>query len=420
MQKLTVLLMALGLFLYGCCGPITPETQDCSDGTPSGSCASSPPLYCSDGELIQKASLCGCGAGYDVLGDSCMPHVDKCDDGTLYNLCAKTKPKYCDNGVLIDNASICGCPAGQGPNGSICSIMPPINYSTIYENTEPYYGEYCDKINPYDLSVRQAAADAIRNDSGAYSITQLFDIYDWVKANIMYQNVPLGGIPYPASETLVTKSGDCKNQAVLMVSMIRAISGIAKVVADPDCRHAYTIVRIGPPGMDMSPFTQAVARHYNPDITINYITAENGTWVIFDPAGGRYPGNTLPECSAGNRTVYFMTSCLDCANQYPNKPYTFGNSCYSKCPSGTITANQHACTSCREGYHSCDNECVSCTPGRYLGVDCMCYESCPYGTIAADDYTCKACQPGYQSCDNQCLRCPPGDYLGADCMCYRY
>ncbi len=419
MKKLAIFL-ALGLFLYGCCNSVTPEAQACSDGTPSDSCSATPPTYCSNGELVSKASLCGCGSGYDAVGDYCMPHVNKCDDGTLYSLCAKTKPKYCDNGVLVDNAPICGCPAGQGMNGSACSIMPPINYSTTYENAEPYYSEYCDKINPYDLSVREAAADAIRNDSGSYSFNQLFDIYDWVQTNIMYQNVPLGGIPYPASETLATKSGDCKNQAVLIVSMIRAISGTAKVVADPDCKHAYALVHFGPPGMNMSPFTQAVARHYGPDVTINYITAENGTWVIFDPAGGRYPGNTLPDCSINNRTVYFMTSCLDCANEYPNSPYTFGDKCYPKCPSWTITANQHACTSCRAGYHSCNNECVACEAGLYLGVNCKCYRTCPSGTIATENYTCVACQAGYQSCNNQCLSCQPGRYLGDDCMCHRY
>jgi hypothetical protein len=420
MKKSAVLFLVLGLFLSGCCTFLTQENQACSGGTPSDSCTSAPPTYCSNGHLIQKASVCGCGTGYDVVGDFCMPHVDKCDDGTLYNLCAKTKPKYCDAGVLVDNASICGCPAGQGINGSICSIMPPINYATTHENTEPYYSQYCDKINPYDLSVRQAAADAIRNHSGAYSNNQLFDIYDWVKDNIMYQNVPLAGIPYPASETLATNSGDCKNQAVLIASMIRAIGGTARVVADPACRHAYAIVYFGPPGMNTSSVTQAVVKHYGSDLTINYITVGNGTWMIFDPAGGHYPGNTLPECSGNDRTVYLMSSCLDCANKYSNMPYTSGDKCYSKCPSGTITANQYACTPCTAGYHSCNNQCLRCPTGNYLGVDCMCYRTCPSGTITADEYTCKSCPAGFQSCDNRCLTCSPGSYLGSDCLCYHY
>jgi hypothetical protein len=298
--------------------------------------------------------------------------------------------------------------------------MPPIKYTTSYENSEPYYSTFCDRINPYDLSVREAAADAIRNHSGAYSITQLFDIYDWVKENIMYQNVPLAGIPYPASETLTTKSGDCKNQAVLMASMIVAVGGTAKVVADPACKHAYTLVHFGPSGMKLDSVKQAVARHYGSDVTINYISDETSTWVIFDPAGGRYPGNTLPECTGDNRTVYMVSSCLNCANQYSNMPYTYGDKCYSKCPARTIAANQYVCTACQAGYHVCNNQCLTCPPGQYISVDCMCYRTCPSGTISGEDYTCTTCPAGYQSCGNRCLSCPPGDYLGRDCLCYRY
>lgn len=420
MKVLPVLLIIVSLSLFGCCAfPIIIKTMSCTDGTEHDSCSATQPLYCSNGELTQNASLCGCGAGYDMAGDSCIPHVDTCDDGTIYGLCATTKPKYCDNGTLVDDASICGCPAGQLINGSICSIIPPVKYTKFFEDTAPYYGSYCDKINPYDLAVRQAAADAIRNDSGAYSISQLFDIYDWVHKNIIYQNVPLGGIPYPASDTLVTKSGDCKNQAVLIASMIVAISGKAKVVADPLCEHAYAIVYFGPPGTNLSSFKQAVAKHYGSDVVINYITDANGTWVIFDPAGGFYPGNTLPDCT-GNRTVFLMTSCMDCANKYYDSPYTSSGKCYSKCPSGTIAVNQYACSACQAGYHACNNQCLSCPSGDYISEDCMCYRTCPSGTITAADYTCAPCPSGYQSCGNRCLSCPPGDYLGSDCMCYRY
>ena len=35
----------------------------------------------------------------------------KCIDGTLYGRCSANKPKYCDNGNLVDKASLCGCPS---------------------------------------------------------------------------------------------------------------------------------------------------------------------------------------------------------------------------------------------------------------------------------------------------------------------
>ena len=154
--------------------------------------------------------------------------------------------------------------------------------------------------------------------------------------------------------------------------MIEAIGGTAEVVADPDCTHAYTIVYFGSAGTDLTTFTQAVAHHYGSNIQVNYFTMNNSIWVIFDPAGGNYPGNTLPECS-GNRTVYLIDSCLSCANQYPNMPYTYGDTCYSQCPSGTISTNGHACSPCAAGSYSFNNQCVTCPSGYYLATNGRCY-----------------------------------------------
>jgi transglutaminase-like putative cysteine protease len=281
---------------------------------------------------------------------------------------------YCQNGELIQDAPLCGCPSGQELDGWGCRIPKPIVGTTAtytftnHDNTEPFYGMYCEKINPYDLSVRKAAADAIRNDSGSYNVVQLFDIYDWVKANIFYQNVPLAGIPYPPSDTLITKSGDCKNQAVLIASMVEAIGGTAEVVADPSCVHAYAIVKFADSWKNASGlFTQAVANHYGSGVNVNYFTRDDGIWVIFDPAGGNYPGETLPECLNQDEVNYPVTSCMTCASEYPDKPYTLGDSCYNYCPTGTIATNPHACVPCPAGDYAWNNDCYLPCPngGRF-------------------------------------------------------
>lgn len=242
----------------------------------------------------------------------------------------------CGDGLCTgtESCSTCAIDCGQ--------CRQPFNF-TAKDNQEPYYHQYCDRIDPYDLEVRKAASEAIKNDSGQYSVTQLFDIYDWVKSNINYQNVPLSGIPYSASETLATRSGDCKNQAVLIASMVGAIGGTARVVLDPTCQHAYTIVRFGSAGENLSWFKQAVYSHYGNNVQIITFVNNQGTWVIFDPAGGRYPGTTLTECT-GNRTLYFMDTCMSCAQQYPETPYTYGNACYQSCPWGTSAVNKFACS----------------------------------------------------------------------------
>jgi hypothetical protein len=186
---------------------------------------------------------------------------------------------------------------------------PPCSY--VYE-------DYCDKIVPNDLAVRQAAAEAISEHPGSFSVNQLLDVYDWVRENIFYQNVPVDTWPpYPPNETLKTKSGDCKNQAVLIASMVEAIGGSARVLYIPDCEHAFSEVYLGSRD-DVEDLSDAIWAHY--DIydmseqksptwhihTNEYNETEN--WFIFDTAGGWYPGNTIDECMNAS-TVYYLLDC---------------------------------------------------------------------------------------------------------------
>ncbi len=394
-----LLIILVVLFLFGCCGAV-PQPSTSSPTTPSQQPTSALPEYCTinwnDGTQ-ETVALGACSKEVDVAQtyqycnpsttrsedncDMCGCSPDyKCELGTCVK--ALTPRQECENrgSVWCNGNCYHSCPTGQTFECPLsgeprCKQMPNNFTFTSYENTEPYYSAFCDKIDPYDLNVRVAASNAIRNDAGAYNINQLFDIYDWVKENIIYQSVPLAGIPYAPSQTLATKSGDCKNQAVLIASMIEAIGGTAKVVADPSCKHAYTIVLFGSSGSDISSFTQAVTAHYGSGVSVSYFTYKDGIWVIFDPAGGNYPGDTLPECS-GNRELEFITSCLDCTNQYSNMPYTFGDKCYSQCPAGTISPNQYACTPCPEGSYSWNNQCVTCPSGDVFGTDGLCHPQC--------------------------------------------
>ncbi|VVC03772.1 Transglutaminase-like superfamily protein [Candidatus Burarchaeum australiense] len=378
----------LVLFLFGCCGSFPPASEQPSSVLPGhctinwsddsqetvapGTCSETMNIdetypYCNPSTLAieNNCDVCGCSSGYACKSGACVKAL------TPQQGCENSGSSWCNGQCYLPCSSGQNfeCPLSGQPR---CKQKPNNFTFTSYENTEPYYGAFCDKIDPYDLNVREAASDAIRKDPGSYSINQLFDIYDWVTTNIIYQNVPLAGIPYHPSQTLATKSGDCKNQAVLIASMVRAIGGTAKVVVDPSCEHAYAIVHFGPSGRDMDSFTQAVAAHYGSGVSVSYFTYDGGIWVIFDPAGGNYPGDTLAECS-GNRELHFITSCLDCSNQYADAPYTFGDKCYSQCPSGTITASQYTCKPCPEGSYSCNNHCLTCDAGSYLGTDCMCY-----------------------------------------------
>ncbi|MFA5049458.1 MAG: transglutaminase-like domain-containing protein [Candidatus Micrarchaeia archaeon] len=191
------------------------------------------------------------------------------------------------------------------------------------------YEEYCDKIVPENLVVREAAAQAISKHPGEFSLNQLLDIYDWVHSNIFYQNVPIDmWPPYPPDETLHTKSGDCKNQAVLIASMVEAIGGSARILYIPECRHAFTEVYLGT-DQDVNALSNAVWAHYKVTKgtyptwhTHKNANNETENWFIFDTAGGWYPGNTISECMDASN-VYYL---LDC-NRDPEQlkaPVTYG------------------------------------------------------------------------------------------------
>jgi hypothetical protein len=308
---------------------------------------------------------------------------DPCANVVCNNYC--TGATSYSNGVCVLGQCVysnSSCQFGCG-NGSCLSPAPAISQINIsFANSsenESNYLAYCDKIDPYDLSVREAAAEAIKKHPGPYnwSFNQLFDIYDWVRVNIEYQNVAFAGIPYKPSETLTTKTGDCKNQAVLAVSMIRAVGGKADVIVDYACGHTYAIAYVGPSEGYITNFSQAVANRYNYSTPkVNYIEYDNGTWAVIDTTGGYYPGDMLKECT-GNRTVDIETGCLDCVNMFPKMPYTYNGYCYSLCPSGTFAPSQYTCEPCPEGYDSFNNTCLKkCQTGEIRGGDGVCYQTC--------------------------------------------
>ena len=47
--------------------------QKCTDGTLYGQCSTNKPMYCDNGNLINRASLCGCTLNYEIVDDNCVP-----------------------------------------------------------------------------------------------------------------------------------------------------------------------------------------------------------------------------------------------------------------------------------------------------------------------------------------------------------
>ena len=183
---------------------------------------------------------------------------------------------------------------------------------------------HCDKIEPYDLTVRKSATDAISQHlNQRYSTSQIIDVYAWAKNNIDYQNVPLDDFaPYRPSETIALKSGDCKNYAAVISSMILSIGGSARIVSIPQCTHAFAEVFIGKDYSLIENLAQEIKQQYQQDIEINVIKDSQGYWLILDGAGADYAGTTeIKECLNPNAERYYSYSCVSADGKINKQTY---------------------------------------------------------------------------------------------------
>jgi len=57
--------------------------------------------------------------------------IPTCGDGTFYSTCSLDKPYYCSNGILMENASICGCPGFLKKEGNFCVLEYKMNSRDI-------------------------------------------------------------------------------------------------------------------------------------------------------------------------------------------------------------------------------------------------------------------------------------------------
>jgi hypothetical protein len=71
-NKKIILGISLGIFLLFSFGVFFFWERTCGDGTPYEQCSKNAPFFCERGELIPKASVCGCPEFFEVQGDSCF------------------------------------------------------------------------------------------------------------------------------------------------------------------------------------------------------------------------------------------------------------------------------------------------------------------------------------------------------------
>ncbi len=126
-----------------CAGP---SSNTCTDGTIKGGCSNNKPYYCNDkAVLIKSPKICGCPAyaDYDPITLSCV--YNKCVDGTDVGNCSGAF--YCgQDGELVEKASVCGCSEGylvqndtcvkEPENETVVPPPPPVVNDTVNESNE--------------------------------------------------------------------------------------------------------------------------------------------------------------------------------------------------------------------------------------------------------------------------------------------
>lgn len=149
-----------------------PTTQQtCTDGTLNNQCSTTKPKFCNNGQLVDRASQCGCGFRQVAVGDNCVP---TCEEGTRYNQCSVIKPLFCgSDGLLREKASVCNCPEGHTisgdecllPAGTTCTDSDGINYrvrGVVYTNRNVDL-DYC--INDAYVMERRCESGSKRSSS---------------------------------------------------------------------------------------------------------------------------------------------------------------------------------------------------------------------------------------------------------------
>ncbi len=227
---------------------------------------------------------------------------------------------------------------------------------------------YCDKIEPHDIVVREFAKNAITAHLGEeYSTAQILDVYAWTKQNVAYQNVPLDDFaPYRPSETIALKTGDCKNYGVLISSMISSMGGLARVAVPSTCPHAFAEVWISQPktykNVSLSSLLDDLRQRYPliANMSLDIINDSQGYWLILDGAGADYPGTTsIDHCLDKNAEMYYSYSCISPDGKIDKQTYK------KEQISKTFT---WSCATC-DSINDCAPECKSvCKTNDWAGV----------------------------------------------------
>lgn len=157
--------------------------------------------------------------------------------------------------VVFGREQIANAVRGVGKQTGLVSIPagewePPVGSTQEAAIRASVRDRIVDAIDPSSATTRNFAARTAARDQGVFHVGQVAAIWTEVRGDWSYVNDPRGNEYFAtASETIDNEMvGDCDDFAILLVSMVEAIGGDARVVMSDGERGGHAYAEVCVPG----------------------------------------------------------------------------------------------------------------------------------------------------------------------------
>lgn len=186
----------------------------CNDGTPYNKCSKTNPYFCSNGNLIEKASVCGCEIGIAVRGDECVsPYAQGPKNITLNYVLrgGEGKINFVVYKALADNLSLIPRYLNSNENPTL------LDFKLRMINQE----DQRELLMPLVIDIEQITSDKTDQARIAISLVQNIPFGNSTKVS-QFGSVTTEYQRYPY-EVLYDDEGICSEKSELLIFLLREL-----------------------------------------------------------------------------------------------------------------------------------------------------------------------------------------------------
>lgn len=207
--------------------------RTCNDGTPFNKCSKTNPYFCSNGNLVQKASICGCEIGIAVRGYQCISPYEQGPKNITLNYVlrgAKGKIDFVVYKAMADNLSLIPRYLNSNENPTLLDFkLRMIN--------QPDQKEL---LMPLVVDIEQITSDKTDQARIAISLVQNIPFGNSTKVS-QFGSVTTEYQRYPY-EVLYDDEGICSEKSELLIFLLRELGyGTASLYYAPENHEAVGI-----------------------------------------------------------------------------------------------------------------------------------------------------------------------------------